>query len=434
MGREAFLERVWEWKAESGGTIIDQLKRLGASCDWSRERFTMDEGLSRGRARRCSSTSTRGLIYQDKRLVNWDPKFQTAISDLEVEQERDEGPSLAFRAIRSKDSRPRPSCRARPGPETMLGDTAVAVHPNDERYKASSARWSSCRWSAASSRSSPTNIADPEKGSGAVKITPAHDFNDFEVGKRHDLPLINILDGEAQSLLSATKRSWPGSRQPDLDAVLALHGVDRFDGAQAHRRDDGGARAARQDRADTPRRAARRPLGRGHRALADRPVVCRRQDTGRAGAGGRARRPNQFVPKNWEKTYFEWLENIEPWCVSRQLWWGHQIPAWYGPDGAVFVEETEAEAQAAAARATMAKTAAAPRRGRARHLVLLGLWPFSTLGWPDETPELEALLPDRRPGHRLRHHLLLGRPDDDDGPPLHGGGPLPDGLHPRPRP
>ena len=276
-----------------------------------------------------------------------------------------------------------------------------------------------------------------------MKITPAHDFNDFEVGKRHDLPQISVLDVEGKLTLSDNEAFLAGvpKSTPTSTRRMKLHGVDRFKARKIVIERLETAGLDRQDRAAHAHGAARRPLQRGDRAVPHRPVVRQRQ-----GAGGRrhrrgARGQDQFVPKNWEKTYFDWMENIQPWCISRQLWWGHQIPAWYGPDGKVFVAETEDEAVSRAL-AYYTETGAisdAQARNMATHpgkrepfltrdedvldtWFSSALWPFSTLGWPDDDAGGEALLSDRGAGHRLRHHLLLGRPHDDDGPALHERG------------
>ena len=392
MGRQAFLDRVWAWKDESGGTIKAQLQRLGASCDWSRERFTMDEGLSEAVLEVFVRLYKQKLIYKDKRLVNWDPKFQTAISDLEVEQKEMKGSLWHFRyAIEGSD---RTITVATTRPETMLGDTAVAVHPSDERYADLVGKMVVLPLAGRRIPIVADEYSDPEKGSGAVKITPAHDFNDFEVGKRHKLPLINIFDGEAHLDLVGNEAFLAGlTPSADLDAVLALHGIDRF---TARKR----IIAMMEERGLLDQiEPNTHVVPHGDRSgvviepwLTDQWYVDAKtlaQPALEAVRGGKT----QFVPKNWEKTYFDWLENIEPWCVSRQLWWGHQIPAWYGPDNAVFVEKTEAEAQAAAA-AHYGK----PVELRRDEDVLdtwfsSALWPFSTLGWPDKTPELARYYP-----------------------------------------
>jgi valyl-tRNA synthetase len=376
MGREAFVEKVWAWKAESGGTITRQLRRLGASCDWSRERFTLDEGLSAAVRKVFVSLYKQGLLYRDKRLVNWDPQFQTAISDLEVEQREVDGQYWRFAYPLEDGSGEIVVATTRP--ETMLGDTAVAVHPDDERYQHLIGK--KVRLPIAD-RLIPIvadAYADPEKGSGAVKITPAHDFNDFQVGKRHGLPLINILTPEAKL-------------NDEVPAEFA--GMDRFVARKAiiqHMDDLGLLRGIDPTRHVVPH---------GDRSgvvvepyLTDQWYVDAKT-LAQPAIAAVERGDMVFEPKNWERTYFEWMRNIEPWCVSRQLWWGHRIPAWYGPDGEVFIEETE-EAARAAARAHFGRDVEL----RQDEDVLdtwfsSALWPFSTLGWPQKTADLERFYP-----------------------------------------
>ncbi|HZZ35755.1 MAG TPA: valine--tRNA ligase [Caulobacteraceae bacterium] len=376
LGREAFVEKVWEWKAKSGGAIVNQLKRLGASCDWSRERFTLDEGLSGAVRKVFVALYKQKLIYRDKRLVNWDPQFQTAISDLEVEQKEVDGHFWHFAYPLDDGSGEIVVATTRP--ETMLADTAVAVHPDDERYKKLIGR--SVRLPIVG-RPIPIiadDYADPEKGSGAVKITPAHDFNDFQVGKRHRLPMINVMDPFARMNENAPEE-FRG-----LDRFIARKKVvEEFERLGLSR----GVEKTRHtvphgDRSGVPVEPyltdqwwvdAKKLAGPAIKAVEDGATV--------------------FEPRNWEKTYFEWMRNIEPWCISRQLWWGHRIPAWWGPDGKVFVEET----------AEKARDAAREHYGRDEPLrqdedVLdtwfsSALWPFSTLGWPEKTADLERFYP-----------------------------------------
>jgi valyl-tRNA synthetase len=398
MGRDKFLERVWEWRAESGGIIVEQLKRLGASCDWSRERFTLDEGLSRAVLKVFVQLCREGLIYKDKRLVNWDPVLHTAISDLEVQQTEVKGHLWHFRyPIVTLDGRDSGEfiTVATTRPETMLGDTAVAVHPEDERYTKLIGRNVRLPLVGRLIPIVADEYSDPEKGTGAVKITPAHDFNDFEVGKRHGLRLVNVLDAEARVTLRGNEEFFEGfAASGELDATVeALDGLDRF---KARARvvammDERGLLAEIADNVHAV------PHGdRSHAVLeprlTDQWYVDAKTLAQPALAAVRDGRTN-FVPKNWEKTYFEWLENIQPWCISRQLWWGHRIPAWYDEDGNVFVEESEDEALKAA------------REKHGRDVTITrdedvldtwfssALWPFSTLGWPDETPELKRYYP-----------------------------------------
>ncbi|WAC26101.1 valine--tRNA ligase [Ancylobacter sp. SL191] len=432
MGREAFVERVWAWKEESGGTIINQLKKLGASCDWSRERFTMDEGLSRAVLKVFVRLYKQGLIYKDKRLVNWDPKFQSAISDLEVLQVEVKGHLWHFRypladgvtydhpVAFDADGLPTEFetrdyiVVATTRPETMLGDTAVAVHPEDPRYIGLVAAGAKVRLPLVGRLIPivPDEYSDPTKGTGAVKITPAHDFNDFEVGRRHNLPMINILDAEARLTLAGNEDFLAGTAGADLDVVLALNGQSREAARKA-------VVALMEERGLVDKiEPHTHMVPHGDRSnvviepwLTDQWYVDAHTLAQPALAAVREGRTS-FIPKNWEKTYFEWLENIQPWCVSRQLWWGHQIPAWYGPDGTVFVEETEEEAVAAALAhcvqtgiitdAEARELADDPEKRAAlitRDEDVLdtwfssALWPFSTLGWPDETAELKRFYP-----------------------------------------
>jgi valyl-tRNA synthetase len=415
MGREAFIKRVWEWKAESGGTIIGQLKRLGASCDWSRERFTMDEGLSRAVLKVFVALYREGLIYKDKRLVNWDPKLKTAISDLEVQQVETKGSLWHIKyPIEGSDEF---IVVATTRPETMLGDVAVAVHPDNERLRHLIGKTAILPLVGRRIPIIADTYADPEKGTGAVKITPAHDFNDFEVGKRHNLPLINVLDVEGHLDLKANAaflESVPPSAE--LDETLALHGFDRFAARKKIvERLEG---TSLLDKIEPTTHVV--PHGDRSGAvlepfLTDQWYVDAKTLAQPAIKAVRERK-TVFVPAQWEATFFNWMDNIQPWCISRQIWWGHQIPAWYGPDGKIFVAESEDDAVAdALAHYTEIEEitaeeghdiAADPdRRARFASEYLhrdddvldtwfsSALWPFSTLGWPDETPELKRFYP-----------------------------------------
>ncbi|MEA2977783.1 MAG: valyl-tRNA synthetase [Alphaproteobacteria bacterium] len=399
IGRDAFVQRVWEWKAESGGTIIHQLKRLGASCDWSRERFTMDEGLSRAVLKVFVDLYREGLIYKDKRLVNWDPKLLTAISDLEVVQVETKGHLWHLRyPLEGQTFNPEdPSTFvvvATTRPETMLGDTAVAVHPDDERYKALVGKNVILPLVGRKIPIIADEYSDPEKGSGAVKITPAHDFNDFEVGKRHKLRLISVLNTEGKLNLAGNDEFMAGLvPSEDLDATLALHHTDRFAARKqiivrleerglVEKIEPHGLAVPHGDRSGE----VIEPF------LTDQWYVNARKLAEPAIAAVREGKTS-FVPKNWEKTYFDWMENIQPWCISRQLWWGHQIPAWYGPDGKVFVALTESEAQGEANKHYGKTTALTRDEDVLDTWFSSALWPFSTLGWPDETPELKRFYP-----------------------------------------
>jgi valyl-tRNA synthetase len=399
MGREAFLKRVWEWKAESGGTIVNQLKRLGASCDWSRERFTMDEGLSRAVVKVFVELYRAGLIYKDKRLVNWDPKLLTAISDLEVIQVETKGHIWHLRyPIEGKPFNPDdPSTFivvATTRPETMLGDTAVAVHPDDERYRKLVGKNAILPLVGRKIPIIADEISDPEKGSGAVKITPAHDFNDFEVGKRHNLPQVNIFSTDAKLQLKDNADFVAGvPKSADLDATLAMHGTDRFAARKAvlARLEEKGLIEKIEPQSHV--------VPHGDRSnvviepfLTDQWYVDAKELAKPAIAAVRQGK-TKFIPKNWEKTYFDWMENIQPWCISRQLWWGHQIPAWYGPDGKVFVATAEAEAQGEADTHYGKKIALKRDEDVLDTWFSSALWPFSTLGWPDKTKELARYYP-----------------------------------------
>jgi valyl-tRNA synthetase len=417
LGREAFLQRVWAWKAESGGTIVNQLKRLGASCDWSRERFTMDEGLSRAVAKVFVQLYREGLIYKDKRLVNYDPKLQTAISDLEVQQVEIKGNLWHFKyPIADKGGRESGEfiTVATTRPETMLGDTAVAVHPDDERYRHLHGKHVRLPLVGRLIPIVTDSYSDPEKGTGAVKITPAHDFNDFDVGRRHDLALVNVLDADAKITLRDNESFLADVPQsPELaETIAVLDGQDRF----AARKRVVEMMEARGLLAEVEPHTHVVPHGERSGAvvepwLTDQWYVDAKTLAQPALAAVREGRAN-FIPKNWEKTYFDWLENIEPWCISRQLWWGHQIPAWYAPWGAVYVAETEEEAVAEALGDAVTREiyddeeageiAENPQRSRellTRDEDVLdtwfssALWPFSTLGWPAETPELKRYYP-----------------------------------------
>ncbi|HWK66612.1 MAG TPA: valine--tRNA ligase [Rhizobiaceae bacterium] len=418
IGREEFVQKVWEWKAESGGMISNQLRRLGASADWSRERFTMDEGLSKAVIEVFVTLYKQGLIYKDKRLVNWDPKLLTAISDLEVEQQDLNGSLWYFRyplegATFDPENPTTFITVATTRPETMLGDTGVAVHPEDERFLHLIGRNLILPLVGRRIPVVGDEYSDPEKGTGAVKITPAHDFNDFEVGKRHRLPAINILTTEAAITLRENEDFLAGLKvDAQLDeTIAALHGLDRFAARKkiVEMMEAGGFLAKVE-----PHRHA---VPHGDRSgvpiepfLTDQWYVNAAELAKPAIASVREGR-TKFVPKNWEKTYFEWMENIQPWCVSRQLWWGHQIPAWYGPDGHVFVEKTEEEALDAAVEYYLALDGPwkawvedqlenfEPGNILTRDEDVLdtwfssALWPFSTLGWPDETPQLKTYYP-----------------------------------------
>jgi valyl-tRNA synthetase len=417
MGRPRFLERVWQWKAESGGIIVNQLKRLGASCDWSRERFTMDEGRSRAVVKVFVELHRQGLIYKDKRLVNWDPKLLTAISDLEVQQIEVKGSLWYLRyPLEGKTFSPDdPSTFivvATTRPETMLGDTAVAVNPDDERYTHLVGKHVILPLVGRRIPIVADEYSDPEKGSGAVKVTPAHDFNDFEVGKRHNLPQISVLDQEGRLALAGNEDYLRGLPEGAVHLAEELNGIDRFAARKqivARLEDFGFLERIEPNTHMVPH---------GDRSgvviepyLTDQWYVDAKTMAQPAIAAVRSG-ATAFVPKNWEKTYFEWMENIQPWCISRQLWWGHQIPAWYGPDGKVFVAETEEEAVSNALGYYAEQEVITPEQGREMALdpekragfitrdedVLdtwfsSALWPFSTLGWPDDDTDVKRYYP-----------------------------------------
>jgi valyl-tRNA synthetase len=417
MGRARFLERVWQWKAESGGIIVNQLKRLGASCDWSRERFTMDEGLSRAVVKVFVELHRQGLIYKDKRLVNWDPKLLTAISDLEVQQVEVKGSLWYLRyPLEGKTFSPDDPATfivvATTRPETMLGDTAVAVNPDDERYAHLVGTHVILPLVGRRIPIVADEYSDPEKGSGAVKVTPAHDFNDFEVGRRHNLPQISVLDQEGRLALADNEDYLRGLPEGAVHLAEELNGIDRFAARKqivARLEDFGFLERIEPNTHMVPH---------GDRSgvviepyLTDQWYVDAKTMAQPAIAAVRSG-ATAFVPKNWEKTYFEWMENIQPWCISRQLWWGHQIPAWYGPDGKVFVAETEEEAVGNALGYYAEQEVITPEQGREMALdpekragfitrdedVLdtwfsSALWPFSTLGWPDDDTDVKRYYP-----------------------------------------
>lgn len=459
LGRDAFIDKVWEWKAESGGLIFNQLKRLGASCDWSRERFTMDEGLSKAVLEVFVTLYKQGLIYRGKRLVNWDPQFETAISDIEVENREVDGHMWHFKYplaggetytyvekdadgnIVLQEERNYISI-ATTRPETMLGDGAVAVHPSDERYKAIVGKLCEIPVGPKEHRRLIPIITDeypdPTFGSGAVKITGAHDFNDYQVAKRNNIPLYRLMDTQAQlradgepyarcaELALEITGSGTLPSEAEVDDINLVpeeyRGLDRYEARKrivAAINAEGLAVTVKDAEGnDVPyveNKKIMQPFGDRSNVviepmLTDQWFVDAKTLAEPAIASVREGRTN-FVPKNWDKTYFEWMENIQPWCISRQLWWGHQIPAWYGPDGQVFVEKTEEEALDAAVQHYLAHEGPwkawvqerlenfEPGSILTRDEDVLdtwfssALWPFSTLGWPDQTPELSRYYP-----------------------------------------
>jgi len=373
MGREKFLEEVWRWKEESGGAIGQQLRRLGASADWSRERFTMDEGLSRAVLKVFVELYREGLIYRDKRLVNWDPRLQTAVSDLEVENIEMKG-HLWYIRYPIDDAPGQFITVATTRPETMLGDTAVAMHPNDERYRDLIGKRAILPLANRLIPIIADEYTDPEKGTGAVKITPGHDFNDFEVGKRHNLPLINVLnkDGTLNDAVPETYRGldrFDARKQivADLEAEGLIEKIEPITHAVPHD--------------EKTKTVVLEPLLTEQWYLDVAPLA---EKAVRPVEDGRT----SIAPEQWQNVYFNWLRNIHPWCISRQLWWGHQIPVWYDGEGKPYCAETEEEARAQA-----------HGRSLTRDPDVLdtwfssALWPFSTLGWPDESPELKRYYP-----------------------------------------
>jgi valyl-tRNA synthetase len=432
MGRDAFVAKVWEWKAESGGTIVNQLRRLGASCDWSRERFTLDEGLSAAVRKVFVDLHRQGLIYRDKRLVNWDPHFQTAISDLEVEQKEVDGAYWHFAyPLENGVTYPYPVAFDEDGkatewetrdyivvattrPETMLGDTAVAVHPDDERYKGLVGKTVKLPIVGRSIPIVADDYADPTKGSGAVKITPAHDFNDFQVGKRHGLEAINILDAFGRINDNAPEAYRGHDRFVARKMVIeAFEHLEFLKGIEKTRH-----MVPHGDRSGV----VIEPWLTDQWYVDAETLAIPAIKAVEEGA-------TVFEPRSWDKTYFEWMRNIQPWCISRQLWWGHRIPAWYGPHHPygsdenpfaqqIFVAETPDEALAQAQeyypgiKVRVAADEAELRAWRSSYVygsdqeILIGqdedvldtwfssgLWPFSTLGWPEKTADLERFYP-----------------------------------------
>ncbi|MBK8134040.1 MAG: valine--tRNA ligase [Gammaproteobacteria bacterium] len=374
LGREAFIDRVWRWKAESGGTITRQLRRLGASTDWSRERFTMDEGFSRAVREAFVRLHEKGLIYRGQRLVNWDPQLHTAISDLEVVSEEEAGHLWHFRYPLADGSGHLTVATTRP--ETMLGDTAVAVHPEDERYRHLVGK--SIRLPLAD-RDIPVvadDYVDPAFGSGCVKITPAHDFNDHALGERHSLPLINILDADARlngnvpAIYQGLDRFAARQRVvADLDALGLLEKIE-----------DHRLKVPRGDRSGV----VIEPWLTEQWYVDAKRLAPRAIDAVESGA-------IRFVPKQYENMYFSWMREIQDWCISRQLWWGHRIPAWYDPDGKVYVGRSEADV-----RSRHGIAASVPLRQDEDVLdtwFSSGLWTFGTLGWPEQTAELASFHP-----------------------------------------
>ena len=377
LGREGFIEEVWKWKNDSGNKITQQLRRLGASCDWSRERFTMDEGLSAAVNKVFVELYKEGLIYKDKRLVNWDPLLKTAISDLEVVQKESDG-FLWYIKYPLLTDKKKNIVIATTRPETMFGDTAIAVHPKDKRYKDLIGKEALIPIVNRKIKIITDNYADPEQGSGAVKITPAHDFNDFEVGKRNDLEMISIFDEDAK-LNNNVPKDWES--------------LDRFEARERLLNEL--EKEGYLERADEYKNT----LPYGDRSdviiepyLTDQWYVDAQKLAQPAIASVKENKTS-FVPNNWSKTYFEWMENIQPWCISRQLWWGHRIPAWYSEDGEIIVAHNQEEAEEIAKKKNIDLSRIKRDEDVLDTWFSSSLWPFSTLGWPEKTEELEKFYP-----------------------------------------
>ncbi len=377
LGREGFINKVWEWKKESGGMITKQLRSLGASADWKRERFTMDEGLSIAVRKVFVKLYNDGLIYKDKRLVNWDPKLLTAISDLEVENKSKKSKIWYIKyPLKNKSDY---IVVATTRPETMLGDTAVAVHPDDERYKELIGKKVILPLTKRDITVIADEYSDPEKGSGAVKITPAHDFNDFDVGKKHNLEIINIFDENASIIESEFTKGYEGLDRfkarkkiiEDLENQNLIEKIEEIENVLPY--------GDRSGEIIEP-------------WLMDQWYVNAKELAKPAIEAVKSGKM-KFIPQNWENTFFEWMNNIQPWCISRQLWWGHRIPAWYGPDKKYFVNMSEEKAYKDAEKYYGKKVNLIQDDDVLDTWFSSALWTFSTLGWPDETKELNKYYP-----------------------------------------
>lgn len=375
LGRDDFIDRVWKWKAESGSTITKQLRRSGASMDWSRERFTMDEGLSKAVTEVFVQLYKEDLIYRGKRLVNWDPVLHTAVSDLEVNSEEENGSLWSFK-YPLVDNKDKHIIVATTRPETMLGDSAVAVHPEDERYRHLIGKFVHLPMTDRQIPVIADSYVDPEFGTGCVKITPAHDFNDYDVGKRHDLPLINIFTEDARINENAPER-YQGMNRFDARKIIVedMKCAGLLEEIKPHK-----LMVPRGDRTN----AVIEPYLTDQWYVKAEPLAKPARD---AVEDGRIK----FIPSNWDKTYFEWMRNIEDWCISRQIWWGHRIPAWYDADGNVYVGRNEAEVRA---ENNLGDEIPLEQDNDVLDTWFSSaLWPFSTLGWPENTPELETFYP-----------------------------------------
>ncbi|MCU1719524.1 valine--tRNA ligase [Pseudomonas sp. 5P_3.1_Bac2] len=396
LGRDQFLEKVWQWKEQSGGTITRQIRRLGSSVDWSRERFTMDEGLSEAVKEAFVRLHKDGLIYRGKRLVNWDTKFHTAISDLEVESHDEKGSLWNLRYPLADGKKTAEGLDylivATTRPETMLGDSAVAVNPLDERYQALIGSFVELPLVGRRIPIIADDYCDPEFGTGCVKITPAHDFNDYEVGKRHNLPLINIFDKNAAVLATAQAFNLDGSVNDQFDGSLPAKyaGLNRFEARKQivadfdaagllEKIEDHALKVPKGDRSGT----IIEPWLTDQWYVSTKPLAEKAIAVVESGE-------IQFVPKQYENMYFSWMRDIQDWCISRQLWWGHRIPAWYDDSGNVYVGRDEAEV-----RATHNLGDANLRQDEdvLDTWFSSGLWTFSTLGWPQQTDFLKTFHP-----------------------------------------
>ena len=396
LGREKFLEKVWEWKNESGGNISRQIRRLGSSVDWSRERFTMDEGLSEAVKEAFVRLHEDGLIYRGKRLVNWDTKLHTAISDLEVESHDEKGHLWHLRYPLADGARTAEGMDhlvvATTRPETLLGDAAVAVHPEDPRYKDLIGQYVELPLVGRRIPIVGDDYCDPEFGTGCVKITPAHDFNDYEVGKRHNLPLINVFDADAAILPGAQVFNLDGSVNGMFDATLpaAYAGLDRFEArkrivadldaaGRLEKIEDHALKVPKGDRSGT----VIEPWLTDQWYVSTKPLADKAIAVVESGEV-------QFVPKQYENMYFSWMRDIQDWCISRQLWWGHRIPAWYDQAGNVYVGRDEAEVRA---KHDLGDIALRQDDDVLDTWFSSGLWTFSTLGWPEQTEALKTFHP-----------------------------------------
>ena len=401
LGREAFLEKVWAWKNISGGTITQQMRRVGCSADWQREYFTMDEARAQTVTEVFVRLFEQGLIYRGKRLVNWDPVLGTAVSDLEVESLEEQGSMWHIRYPLADGSDGLIVATTRP--ETMLGDVAVAVHPEDERYAHFIGKELVLPLTGRTIPVIADEYVEKDFGTGCVKITPAHDFNDYEVGKRHDTKLVNVFDLTAKVLPEAEVFNYKGEAQTGFRLPEAYAGLDRFAARKqivADLQAQGYLQEIKAHTLMTPKGdrtgsviepmltsqwfVAMSAKPNGGEPESEYKGLSLADKAKRAVDSGAVR----FIPENWVNTYNQWMNNIQDWCISRQLWWGHQIPAWYDENGKVYVARSEEDAQKQAGGAKLTRDEDVLDTWFSSALV-----PFSTLGWPSETPELKAFLP-----------------------------------------